>query len=301
MDLRQLQQFLEVAERGSITAAARALNIAQPSLTKSIKLLEDELGVRLFDRLPRGVSLTAFGESLARHAHQVQVQLQDAVGEIDALRHGHAGLVRIGAGPAWLRRLLPRAVARAQAAHPEIRVNVLGGFDEALLRLLRLGELDFVVAELPEIEIAADLAQIALTADDLSVVCRDGHPLAGRNDLDVSALLQFPWAMPFGQTRARRRIDALFLTQNLPVPRVAVEADSMAFVLATLRYSDCLTYTTASMLDLTEAAGLVLLDLPKLMTTREAGVIHRAHTALSPAAAVIVEELEAICRDRPRN
>jgi len=68
MDLRQLVYFLKVAQRKNISTAAAELNITQPTLTKSIKLLEDQLGVKLFDRLPRGVALTLYGATLLRHA-----------------------------------------------------------------------------------------------------------------------------------------------------------------------------------------------------------------------------------------
>ena len=75
IDLRELEYFLAIAERRSFTAAAAELNITQPALTKSIRLLEDELGVQLFRRLPRGVELTPYGASLARHARAVRVQV----------------------------------------------------------------------------------------------------------------------------------------------------------------------------------------------------------------------------------
>lgn len=177
MDLRQLEYFLKVAQRRSITAAAADLGIAQPTLTKSIKLLEQELGVSLFERLPRGVEPTAFGHSLLRHAQAVQVQVEDALKEIGGLRGGATGDVSIGAGPAWLRRHLPLAVSRALSANPGIRVRIEGGIDEALLRALRQGELDFVVAELPSPDRAESLAITPLTSDELAEAERQGSAL----------------------------------------------------------------------------------------------------------------------------
>jgi DNA-binding transcriptional LysR family regulator len=111
MDLRQLEHFLRVAQRKNISLAAADLNIAQPTLTKSIKLLEEQLGVKLFERLPRGVALTSFGTTLLRHAEAVHVQMKDAGHEIAAQRTGAVGTVVIGAGPTWLRRYLPTALA----------------------------------------------------------------------------------------------------------------------------------------------------------------------------------------------
>ncbi|MGV7216640.1 LysR family transcriptional regulator [Bradyrhizobium sp. UFLA05-112] len=144
MDLRQLEYFLRVAQRKNISLAAAELNIAQPTLTKSIKLLEEQLGVKLFERLPRGVVLTSFGTTLLRHAEAVHVQMKDAGHEIAAQRSGAVGTVAIGAGPTWLRRYLPAALARTISSHPSIRVRVEAGFDESLFRALRQGEFDFV-------------------------------------------------------------------------------------------------------------------------------------------------------------
>ena len=81
----------------------------------------------------------------------MHVQLKDAGDEIAALRNGTFGIVRIGAGPTWLRRHLPVALAKVIAKHPDIRVQVDGSFDETLFRALRQSELDFVVAEIPAI------------------------------------------------------------------------------------------------------------------------------------------------------
>src|SRR5215468_4872049 len=163
VDLRQLEYFLRVAQRKNISLAAADLNIAQPTLTKSIKLLESQLGVTLFERLPRGVALTSFGQTLLRYAEAVHVQIRDAGQEIASQRNGTVGAVAIGAGPTWLRRYLPAALARTIAAHPGVHIRVDGGFDEALFRGLLHGELDFVVAEIPSPEHQRDFDTMTLT------------------------------------------------------------------------------------------------------------------------------------------
>jgi LysR family transcriptional regulator of gallate degradation len=301
MHLRQLEYFLKVARHRSITAAAGELGITQPTLTKSIRLLEQELGVTLFERLPRGVELTDFGRSLLRHAESVHVQVRDAVREIDGLRGGAIGHVGIGAGPAWLRRHLPLAVARTLSAHPGIRVRIDGGFDDALLRSLRSGELDFVVAELPSPERAGDLRIVPLSSDDLGVCCRSRHPLAGTEAVPAGELLRFPWVMPPRSTRAQARLDALFVARDLPPPEPAVETESMAFLLQLLRHSDALTFTVRTTLALPDGVGLRMLDVPELGAVRQAGIIARADGWLSPAADAVVAELRAICAVESQN
>lgn len=301
MDLRQLEYFLRVAQRKNISTAAVELNITQPTLTKSIKLLEDQLGVKLFDRLPRGVALTSYGLTLLRHAEAVHVQVKDAGHEITALRNGTFGTVRIGAGPAWLRSHLPLAVARVIAKHPAIHVQVDGSFDETLLRALRQGELDFVVAEIPAPEDQQDLDIVRLTSDILGVCCRSQHPLASRRKLSMRDLLQYPWVKPPRVTRAQRRLNALFVARDLPPPKGAVESGSMALLLNVLRHSDALTFMVSKTLLAREGEGLVMLKVPDLTLSREAGIVTRRDGWLSPAALHIIEELKLICAEEPEN
>lgn len=301
MNLRQLDYLLAVARTGSFTAAAAALGVAQPTLTKSIRGLEQELGTSLFERLPRGVVPTEAGAVLLRHAERVALQVKDAGEEVAALSGGESGTVSVGAGPAWLRRHLPRAVARLVTRHPAVKVHVMGGFDDMLLKALRSGEVDFVVAELPSPEMAGDLAITALTGDRLGACCRADHPLAGRKRLPLRALMEFPWVMPPSRTRAQRRLNALFVANDLPPPSIVCETESMAFLLQLLHHSDALTFTVSTTLLAPEAQGLKMLDVPALAAQREAGVITRRDGWLSPAARELIGELQAISAEEPMN
>jgi DNA-binding transcriptional LysR family regulator len=301
MDLRQLDYFRRVAQRRNISLAAAELNITQPSLTKSIKLLEKELGVRLFDRLARGVELTDYGQAFLRHAEAIRVQIGDASSEIAALRSGNHGTVSVGAGPAWLRRHLPLAVAETVSRHPRVRIRVGGGFDEELFRALRRGDYDFVVAELPQAEDRRGLEVRPLAADDLGVCCRAGHPLARRRRIAPHDLLHYPWVLLPRTTRAQRRLTALFSAQDLTPPQNVVETSSHAFLLNMLRGSDALSFTASRTVDIEEGAGLVMLNVPQLRIRREAGIVLRRGGFLSPAAQHLIERLAVICRADPRN
>ena len=295
MNLRQLEYFLAVASAGSFTAASTRLGVAQPTLTKSIRTLEHELGVPLFERLARGVVVTAFGAVLQRHAGRVGVQVQDAINELKSIAGGEAGSVRIGAGPAWLRRQLPEATARIVAAHPAIRISVIGGFDDVLLKMLRNGDLDFVIAELPAEHNARDLHLEPLTTDRLGIYGRADHPLAGRRNLSAGECLAYPWVMPPHDTRAQQRLVALFAAADLSPPSIVVETESMAFLLRLVVLSDALTFTVSTTLKLVEAQGLGYIDVPKFSSIRSAGVITRQGAFVSSAANVVIAELRRIC------
>jgi LysR family transcriptional regulator of gallate degradation len=301
VNFRQLEFFLAVARTGSLTAAALELKVAQPTLTKSIHGLEQELGVKLFHRLPRGVQPTEYGDSLARHARQIQLQLREARSEIDGRREGDTGVVTIGAGPAWVRRHLPLAIARTMASRPRLSVRVVGGFDEALLRALRRGELDFVVAELPDSGASADLEVSPLAVDALTICAGARHPLAGERNVAVARLLDFPWILPSGPTRMRQRLEALFTTRGLPAPKPIVEADSMTFLLSLLRHSNGISYITEMTLRRPEGLEIKPLDVPELRVMREAGIVRRRMSWLAPSTEAVISELRAVCALEPNN
>jgi LysR family transcriptional regulator of gallate degradation len=301
VNIRQLEYFLSVAANRSVTLAAQKLRVSQPTLTKTIRALEAELGVTLFERMPRGVNLTPYGQSLLRHAQAIHVQFGDAKREIDGLKGGRYGTVLIGAGPAWLRRHLPRAVGLATSKNPSVKVSVEGGYDDALMRSLRRGEIDMVIAELPPNDAARDLDLRALTSDRLCVCSREGHELARRKRLTLADLLAFPWAMPPETTRASQRLRSLFISQDLPPPNAVVQTESMAFLLQVVRFSDALTFTVTTTLKTSEASGLIMLDFPVLSAERSAGIITRKNSWLSPAAEAIVDELVKICAQEPTN
>ncbi len=301
MRLRQLEYFLSVAKARSLTLAAAELGVAQPTLTKSIRALEDELGVKLFRRQPRGVDLTSYGESLLRHAQTLNVQLRDAINELRSLKDGMSGSVTIGAGPAWLRRHLPLAVARMVKRNPAIRVRVDGGFDDVLLRALRRGEVDLVVAEIPSPENARDLKVIPLTSDRLASRLPRGppahshearhHAAPARLSVVDAAALDAHDAPPAGAVHRGRSAaagdhggDGI---DGVPDP----DGAQLGY-----HHADRRQYARHA-----RSKDLRLLTVAGLTSRREAGVVLRKDGFLSPAAEAIVDELKHICALEPTN
>ena len=136
MNLRKMSDYLAVLEHGSIGAAANALGVSQPGLSKGIRKLEQELGVALLERLPRGVRPTVCGAVLGRCATTVTAEMGRTLAEIRAIRDGTGGTVRAGAGPDWLFSVVPRAVASLHEHSPGVQVRLFGGFNDELRAML---------------------------------------------------------------------------------------------------------------------------------------------------------------------
>ncbi len=127
MDIAWLEVFREVAARGSLTAAGRALGYTQPAVSRQVAALEKATGARLFDRLPRGMRLTEEGRFLLAHAEVVLERMRAAADGLEARRNLAAGRLRTGAIDSANTELLPRALAAFRTAHPGVRLSVAEG------------------------------------------------------------------------------------------------------------------------------------------------------------------------------
>jgi len=295
MEFAQVRYFHAVARHGSFSAAAKAVGMTQPGLTKAVRRLEASLDCALFVRLPRGVALTEQGQALLRHAGLLEVQLLDARGEVRALGRGAVGVLRIGAGPSWLSRALPRIVAELSARYPGLSFQVEGGFNRSLTEALRAGDLDLVVSALPD-RSPAGLHAMALTTDTISVVAAQDHPLRKKRRPQPSSTLAYPWVLPGRDVLLRLRLEALFRVAGLEPPTAKIESDSISFIGAVLRNSDMLSFATSQVLH-SEMGGVAPLFIPGLVMTRSAGILYRSSAGVTPAMRALIEAIKRLAQE----
>lgn len=187
MELRQLQHFVAVAQEGQFTRAAQRVNIVQSALSTSIRLLEQDLGARLFVRSTRQVRLTEAGQVLLDKAQTVLAAVREAREAVVAVEGLHRGTLRIGTVqtlPAFID--LPALLAQFHALHPGIEVQLSQDTSTALLEQVRGGRLG--LAFLPLCEPSRDVATTLIACEAMVLACAPEHPLAGRRDVPFSAL-----------------------------------------------------------------------------------------------------------------
>jgi DNA-binding transcriptional LysR family regulator len=296
IDLRTLEYFLVAAGRRSLRAAAQDLGITQPALTKAIRRLEESFGVPLFDRQARGVSPTVYGNALLRHARDVKAALGAACEEVEALRSGSAGFVKVGAGPSWQDAVLPEAIAELRTDNPKIRVHVTGAGDNQLKEQLKSGALDLVLAAVPETpRLEPELAWRPLLADEYCVIADVRHPLRKRKMMRPEDLLAYPWILPSSSTYMVGRLHHLLQAARVPMPVPAIETDVISLKLALMRGSDYLSYHAAAHLASMDSGRIQPLDVPGTRAVRHAGLITRQGIELGPAAQALVAILDRRC------
>ncbi len=175
MELRQLQYFICLYEEGSVTRAARRLNIVQPALSMQIAKLEDELGQKLFVRLPKGMAPTEAGHEAYHLFTPVVRDLSDAQQEL-ANRSGRiGGHVSVGVVTTVSNRVLARSLADFSGRYPDVRVSATGGFTLELIEAVRAAQMDFAIINRPRGR--SDLPSIPLLDEELVLVSALETPL----------------------------------------------------------------------------------------------------------------------------
>lgn len=196
LELRQMRQVLALAEHGSFARAAVALHLSQPALSRSMQLLEQQIGCALFLRTAAGVLPTDSGRVFAQRARQVVALAEDLDQQVQAERTLQSGQLSVGTGPLALESVINGALARFMAAHAAIGVRVrVRNWDELLPRL-RSRELDFFVAEISTLEHEPDLELAPLGEHALYFIGRAAHPLAERDQVSPAQTFAYPFIAP---------------------------------------------------------------------------------------------------------
>jgi LysR family pca operon transcriptional activator len=189
---RHLRSFLTIAQLKSVGRAAAALSVTQPALSKTLRELEQALGVRLFERGAKGMELTKFGRLFLQRAASSLTALQQGIDEVRAASGIGALDLTIGVMPNVAPKIMPLAVKRFRDSQPKTSVHIVGGSNARLLDLLRVGDLDCVVGRLGLPESMLDVTFEHLYAESLVVVARPDHKLAARASVSPKMLAAYP-------------------------------------------------------------------------------------------------------------
>ncbi|MFJ9180134.1 LysR substrate-binding domain-containing protein [Streptomyces sp. NPDC102360] len=289
LKLRHLLLVDSLSRQGTVVGAASELHVTQPAATRSLHEVEDILGVPLFERGPRGVTATVFGEAFTQHARAVLAQLTRAGRHVVELAEAERGTVVVGIHLAGSNVLLPRAVAALKRAHPLLTVVVREASPEELLLDLEAGRIDLIVGRLTAPS-GDGLIRHALYDESVGLVVRAGHPLAGREGVDIADTLGFPWILPGPQTTLRREVEELFVRRGLTLPRNRVEATSYLTVRQLLLETDVVAVLPA--LIVRDDGRLAPLSVPLEPVGHRVGVTLPAGRTLSPSGEALLKALE---------
>lgn len=193
---RDIRQVMAVAEKGSIRRAAEVLGMTQPGLSKNLRLIEDRLGVALFERSTSGVRLTAAGHLLVERGRQVLLDLSAIERDIDDSSRGDSGSVTVGLGVVVALELAAPLLAEAHRLHPGITVDIVVSDPASLLDMLRDGRIDFGIFHLEPQGLGGEFTARTVLRTRPLVLVGAHHPLAPKGEIDPRELSRYPIAAP---------------------------------------------------------------------------------------------------------
>lgn len=296
ISLDDIDYFLAVAEEGQVRKAAQKLGVSQPAITKALQRLEKSLGFELFERSVKGMTLTRVAEPFRQRTGTLRGALRDAVKEATDLHLGALGLLRVGVSPLYVQELFVPAFVQLHRQRPAATVRASVHLNDALLRLLRQGELELTLSSLPVV-VPEDLQVIELVRDDLCIVVREGHPLLGRRRLKMGDLQAVQWLLPGPDVAARRQVEALLAQAGLPAPRLALEISNTSGQMGQiLRETDLVSMMSASMLAASAGQGLVVLPIAQARIVRTVGITLLKDAPRQPLTLRFIELLQELVR-----
>ncbi|MNZ63729.1 HTH-type transcriptional regulator GltC [compost metagenome] len=195
LDLRQLRYFLMVAQEGQITRAAKLLNMEQPPLSRQLKQMEEELGVKLFDRGGKGLRLTSSGELLKKKAESLLLQFDESIREVKGMEEGMHSVLSIGSVVSCI-SLLPKRIARFREMYPQVTFKISEGDHFYLGGQLEKRAIDLIVARLPfEAQLHPQQYSILpLPSDPFVVVIPSSwQEYSRKHTISMKELAQFPF------------------------------------------------------------------------------------------------------------
>ncbi|GGO34229.1 LysR family transcriptional regulator [Gemmobacter aquaticus] len=289
----QLRLIVEVAESGQLQMAAAATSMTQPAASRMLAEIERAVGAPLFLRQPKGMELTEIGAVMVRRARAMLREMRSMAAEVQALREGQGGAVRVGAvtGPA-VGYLVPaiRAIKR-EAPDAEITVDVLPSRD--LLRQLTAGEMDFALARvLPDFD-SREFEIHPMRDEKVALLVRAGHPLARAPRVTFTELTDYEWIMQERGAPIREATLEAFGAVGLAEPGNIVNSPSLLLMIAYLSRSDAIAGMSEEVAQLLTqppvSAGFAVLTMPREVRVSPYYMLNLRRRPLSPVAARLRE------------
>ncbi len=259
MELRQLKYFVKAAETLSFSEAARALNIAQSTLSQQIKQLEEDLGVTLFNRPGHSLTLTEPGEELLPRARKTLCEAQACVSRMQDLGNLLTGTLEIGVTYSFS-PILTETIIDFMKLHPGVKLNIHYKPMAELMEMLHDRSVDFVLAFRPLV-CDEEIESHVLFDNQLSVIVRDNHTLSGHDKITLAELSRHDLALPTRGLQARNAFDHCVAPHLFPL-KVKIELNEVNILLKLIKQSDLVTVLAEATVHNETGVKAIPLDIP---------------------------------------
>jgi DNA-binding transcriptional LysR family regulator len=289
--MRQVSLLLAIEQQGTLRGASEALGMTQPGATKMLHDLEDALGYSLFDRVGRGLQMTASGQCVLSYFRGMRGTLEALSRELQELQQGSTGKLLIGSIMAASPGHLTRALIEIKKKFPLLSIEISVGTSDHLVKLLQEGTLDIVIGRTTGLPIR-DYEFRPIADEALAVVASQTHPLTKRSSVPFDALLPFPWILQPSGSPMREVMEREFGLHHTPLPRGLIETASILTTTNLIAQTDMIAVIPDSVASRYERHKLLSILPYVIQNSLSAyGSIARRDRPLSVAAAKFLELL----------
>ena len=289
---RQVRYFLAVAEHQSFTRAAEALHVSQPALSQQVRLMEESLGVQLFDRSGRTTRLTDSGEVYLEYVRRASQELREAKRAIHDVNDLSRGALRVAVTPTFTTYLVGPLIEAFYSRYPNIFLSVREISQEHMEELLLSDEVDIGIAFAGTL--TSDIDTDPLLVETLALVVSTGHPLASETSIGLQALSAESLVLLSAEFATREQIDR-FCRQHSIHPKVRMEANAISAVIEIVRRTRLSTLLPATVAFAHQDLVAIALDPVRLQRT--AVLMQRKGAYRSAAARVFVGLAKAVAAE----
>lgn len=240
--MRHLQDYVffkKIVEVGSIRKAAESLSLSSTALNRRIIALENELGVNVFERLPRGVKLSAAGEIFLHHVREQLSDIEKVKSQIADLRGERKGHINIACSQALLPFFLPDQISQYHTSHPQVTFNVQRRDKNAAEQELINMSADIAIVFEPEL--MTDFQILSVTRQSTYAIVANNHPLASKQNIKLSDCIDYPLALPTKHYGLRNILDKK-ASKALYKLEPVIESDSFEFLRYEAALGECVTF-----------------------------------------------------------
>jgi LysR family transcriptional regulator, carnitine catabolism transcriptional activator len=293
LSLRQLRAFLAVAQESSMTRAATRLHLTPSALSMLVRSMEEDLGMRLFERTTRRVVLTDAGQQFLPTVEQVFLQLDGGIARLQQSQRLKASQLRVAASPLLASALFPKVIASFRAQHPQVTVVLMDAPIDALPDLVRRGEVDMAVCTAHSD--VADLASHLLYVDKLMLACHVDHPLAQAREVSWPRLVEEPLILMRHGSGLRSLVDktlAKWSKQIRPAYEVSQVATALGLVAEGEGVSILPSYAISRAQAASQALSMATVPLVGPVVEREIVALMPNSTDASVVVAAFIEHFK---------
>ncbi|MZQ81286.1 LysR family transcriptional regulator [Paenibacillus sp. 5J-6] len=286
MEFRQLEYFTAICEELHFTRASEKLGMSQPTLSHQIKLLEDELGVPLFDRIGKKIAITEAGHILLNECKLIFSSLKNVKVQILELQKVTRGTLSIGALPGELTQLVSSLLIDFHTIYPEVQIKIVN-FDDIVERVIQ-NQIDLAITILP---VEDDrIVKYPLYKEDIYLTVSKDHPLADRESFDFDEISKYPFIMFPQSHKCRQIIDLTSSTSGFNIEPI-IETTAIETIIGLVKAGAGVTALSRTYLNLYNDPQLKAIKIVKPTLSREIAIIHHKDKYISQATRLFMDLL----------